>query len=167
MKRILFGLAVLGFAAGFAHAEFNSGDNEIAFFGNYTNIKSDDGDHAETAFAFANVGHFFTDEIELGLIGMGRWSDTVDVYSAGVNGRYHFMTDSPLVPYLGAFGMFGYAENNGSDNGWIYGPLAGLRFFVNETTNVFVEYQYQLYEGDLGDNIDNEQLILAGISFKF
>ena len=45
--------------------------------------------------------------------------------------------------------------------------LAGIKFFMNEPTSLFVEYQYQLFGGDVGDEIDNITAIMAGISWKF
>jgi len=45
--------------------------------------------------------------------------------------------------------------------------LAGIKFYMNESTSLFVEYQYQLFGGDVGDEIDNITAIMAGISWKF
>jgi hypothetical protein len=38
---------------------------------------------------------------------------------------------------------------------------------IAELASLFVEYQYQLFGGDVGDEIDNITAIMAGISWKF
>lgn len=48
----------------------------------------------------------------------------------------------------------------------MYGPLAGIKYFVSRLVSIFFEYQYQIYDGDVHDIVDNTHSIFVGIIFK-
>lgn len=45
-------------------------------------------------------------------------------------------------PFIGVLG--GYQYGDGVEDDWIYGPEAGIKFFVNESTFLYGEGEYQL-----------------------
>lgn len=118
------------------------------------------------------VGHFFSDELELGISATGIWMavDEIDVgaYSIGGNLKYHFLTDGPVVPYAGVQANYTYADVTfDSVDGMLCGPLGGVKFFLSESTSIFVEYQYHIYVGDIHDLFDDGHQVLVGLSFAF
>ena len=74
-----------------------------------------------------------------------------------------------IVPYIGGHFRYAYAdyEVGGNGKGYIYGPLAGIKFFLNPRANIFVELQYRLYGGDLDDIYDESTAVMFGLSFKW
>jgi len=142
----------------------------------------------------AAIGYFLTDNIQVQGAAMGLWSTTtvdnfaapdndvdVDVYGFGVRGKYHFMPTNLWVPYVGGqfmwmtaeidfsdFGPFGPGVDADPDaDGTLWGPLVGLRYELNENNDFFVEYQYQIWEGDIGDIFDDGHSLLVGITHQF
>lgn len=91
-------------------------------------------------------GYFVTPEIEVGGMFMGAWSTGADAYSIVGYGAYNFtqieIGPENLVPYAGVF--IGYIDP-GANNGWVWGPMAGIKWFPFGADNIliFVEYQYQ------------------------
>ena len=182
MKRLLFLTLVLAFVfAGTANAAVKQGDKEISIFGSYRidNFDLIDGE-METILFGGSLGFFISDQLELSLIGNWNWMETtvagvsaeVEGFDLGGNAKYHFMTDSTTVPYAGyqiAYSNYeaaAYGASAGLD-GVMHGPLVGAKFFMNESTSLFIEYQYKLYDGDVGDLWDDGHAIVGGISFKF
>ena len=49
----------------------------------------------------------------------------------------------------------------------MWGPLAGLRFSIADTTSLFVEYQWQLYSGEAKSFIEESSSILVGLAWGF
>jgi hypothetical protein len=109
----------------------------------------------------------------------------VDVYGLGVRGKYHFMPTNQWVPYVGAQLLWVQASVDASDfvppgaparikkaadsdrDGTLWGPLAGLRYELNENNDFFVEYQYQMWGGDIGDFFDDGHGLFVGIVHQF
>jgi outer membrane autotransporter protein len=93
----------------------------------------------------------------------------------GVFGAYHFMPTNQWVPYVG--GRLGYSwdetdydDSDVNDNTWDgvwYGPLAGVRFELNENNDFYAEYRYTLYGGDHNDLHDETHTVLVGIIHQF
>jgi hypothetical protein len=179
MKRSLITiLFIISIVAVTSNAAVEKGDNEFNFAAAWlkADLASDfyDGDSVDLYTVSASVGHFFTDNIQVGVSGLGIWASLEDedlnAYGLGVNAKYHFMTTKQYVPYVGVQGNILTAELDDDDaDGTMWGPLAGLKMFITGSENVFVyaEYQHQLYEGDLGDAIDSVNLLFAGLGFKF
>lgn len=147
---VLSTLLVAGSALGATH----QGDLEASIFG--TVMSADE----TTAMLGTTFGYFFTDALEAGASVIGMWQEEEDAYFILGQGKYHFMTDSTTVPYVGGFGG-GFFDG---DTITVYGPLAGIKFFVSETTNLFLEYQYQIMDTDEGED-DETHVLTVGISF--
>jgi hypothetical protein len=174
MKRGLVVLSVVGLAlASVATASVQQGDTELDFLGGYlTQNGVDEVEDIDALFLTAGLSYFFTDNIQAGVVGMGAWTEVdgedTDVYGVGVRGKYHFMPTNQWVPYVGAQLLWAEADSDEEDgDGTMWGPLAGLRYELNENNDFFVEYQYHMWEGDVGDLYDDGHGIFVGIIHQF
>jgi hypothetical protein len=148
-------------------------------------------------FAAAALGYFVTDNLQLAGAGFGFWSDVdiitgsgssrvktsadVDVLGVGGKARWFFLPKNQWVPYLGAQLLYADADvdiktrpavgtptkTTNDLNGTLWGPLAGLRFELNATNDFFVEYQYQIWEGNIGAWLDDGHALVLGIVHQF
>jgi hypothetical protein len=80
------------------------------------------------------------------------------------------MPTNQLNPYIG--GEIAWADADigsgvGSTQGWLFAPRVGVLFTLNRTNNLFAEYQYQMYTGDINKVINNGHMIVLGIEHKF
>jgi len=148
-------------------AAVRQGEREFSIFANYIGFNFANNGTEDALGAGLSVGKFLSDQLQLGLQGITAWSNDVDLYAAGLTAKYHFMTESKIVPYLGGQVNYAYADDDENNDGAMWGPMAGIKFFTDECTSLFVEYQFQMYDGGLGSSIDNAHAILLGISRKF
>jgi hypothetical protein len=152
---------------GTANADIKQGMGELAIFGNLNHANFGHGDSEDMGALAVGLGYFHTREIEFGLQGMGNWSRNLDLYSFGGNVKYHFTPDLTTVPYAGAHLNYGwYNSYTRKEEGLMYGPLAGIRYFVSRSVSIFVEYQYQIYDGNIGDVVEDAHCLFLGILFK-
>ena len=77
------------------------------------------------------------------------------------------MPANQTVPYVGGQINYVSVDNSDREDGVMWGPVLGIKFGVNEKTSFFIEYQYQLYDGGVGDSADHANAVVAGFSFKF
>jgi hypothetical protein len=155
-----------------ANADIKQGTTELAIFGNLTSINFEDGaagdaDSEDTGALAVGLGYFHTREIEVGLHAIGNWSKDLDLYNVGGNVKYHFTPDLTSIPYVG--GQLNYASYDSyrrDEQGIMYGPLAGVRYFVSRSVSIFFEYQYQIYDGDVDEIIEDAHSLFLGILFK-
>jgi len=172
MKRCLSVLAVIGLClAGVASASVQQGDTELDFLGGFFTANGEDsGDDVDVLFLSAALGYFLTDNIQVQGAAMGAWlsnGEDLDVYAIGGRAKYHFMPTNQWVPYVGGQIFWGNAENGDDVDGTIWGPVLGLRYELNEYNDFFAEYQYLMFEGDLGDAVDDAHGIFLGIIHQF
>ena len=177
MRRMLMLTVVLALILiGTTNAAVKEGDTEVSLYGSFQNLNIEGGGSVDTTEIAGSLGYFVTDELELSVVGawMDISSDVLDMTSWGLGGnaKYHFMTDSTTVPYVGGQILFEHADGSifgisGSADGYLYGPLVGAKFFMNESASLFVEYQYQLYGGDIGDALDDGHAVMFGIAYLF
>ena len=180
MKRMLMLTVVVALILiGTTNAAVEKGDTEVSIYGSWQKLNDEGGDSLDITTIAGGLGYFVTDELQLSLV--GNWSEmSVDgldltLWGLGGNAKYHFMTDSTTVPYVG--GQFLYEKleastsggwsGGGSVDGYLYGPLLGAKFFMNDSTSLFVEYQYQMYGGDLDDGLDDGHAVMFGIAYLF
>jgi len=52
-------------------------------------------------------------------------------------------------------------------DGILWGPLAGLRFELNDNNDFFAEYQYHIWDGDVGSLLEDGHTIVIGIVHQF
>lgn len=157
-------LAIVAFVPGFAKADgfngFEKGDWALTVSGGGAATK----DFSDAQFTL-NVApsYFVTDSLEFGI------RQTI-AYTEGFAGStYGFMDfnirlENPnLVPYVGV--NFGYTYGENVSDAWRLGPEAGLKYFVNTTTYLYANIQYEF---DLNDGFDSGGFQYGvGLGFRF
>jgi hypothetical protein len=164
MKRLLTWTCVISLALITpATAAVSQGDTELDVLGGWMNFDAAaggglGGTDVTNWFLIGRVGYFATNEIQLGASVMGAWIDTAmgdgKLYGVGGTAKYHFMTNNQTVPYVGAQIFWVRLEDGAGTDGWMWGPLVGLRYELNPYNDLFVEYQYQDYQDAVGDAIN-------------
>ncbi len=190
MKRGLILLSVVGLAfAGVANASVQQGDTELDFLGGFLTANGDTGVGDTTSFFLsAALGYFFTDNIQGQLAAMGMWTEfdapsggtdvDVDVYGLGVRGKYHFMPTNQWVPYVGLQLFWANVDVDiaggldGDVDGFMWGPVLGLRYELNANNDFYIEYQYHMWELDAPSDFDSDILddghaLLVGLIHQF
>jgi outer membrane protein W len=186
MKRGLIVLSVLSLlVGGVATASVQKGDTELdAMFSFVTENGATDVSDFEAWSLSASLGYFITDNIRLGIGGMWTSMDgtegvlllpqSIDIWGIGGSVKYHFMPTNQWVPYIGAqiywanlqVDFPGDVPDLDAD-GVLWGPVAGLRYELNANNDFFVEYQYHIWDGDIGDGYDDGHAVFLGISHQF
>lgn len=173
MKRwlILFSVGCLA-VAGAASASVQQGDTELDALGTYLNLDSQGGGDLDAFLLSAGVGYFVTDNVQIQGAALGLWTDMdgddLDIWAVGGRAKYHFMPTNQWVPYAGGQVMWANADSGGGDvDGVLWGPLVGVRYELNAYNDFFVEGQYHMWEGDIGDALDDGFGIFVGIVHQF
>ncbi len=174
MKRwlILLSVGCLAFA-GAANASVQKGDTTLEALGGWLTENGKDTDEdIDVWFLSGSVGYFVTDNIQVG--GAVMWAslemgtDDADIWGLGGRAAYHFMPTNQWVPYVGGQALWASAEVGNDDvDGVLWGPVVGARYELNATNDFFVEYQYHLWSGDIGDEIDDGHGLFLGIAHQF
>jgi hypothetical protein len=153
-----------------AQAQFQASDWELTLSGNGSNGPDFDG----TQFGVtANIGYFLSKEFEVSL------RQTVAYNDIGVEGGnlafgttigvdYHFDMGR-WQPYVGANIGYRYGDVN---NTFVAGPEAGVKYFVNSTTFVQFNVNYQFFfdsdTDDASDAFSDGQFLYSlGIGFRW
>jgi len=150
----------------------------------------------DSVFVSGELGYFLTDNLQVGVVAMGSWSSTeieqatgpsndidVDVYGVGGKAKYHFMPTNQLVPYIGGQILWTSADVDtstsfravnrdasrfdGTTDGLLWGPVAGIRYELNAYNDFFVEYQYHIWTSDMDDVFDDGHGIFLGLIHQF
>jgi hypothetical protein len=190
MKRSLVVLSLVSLVfAGVVSAEVKKGDVQLDAYAGWTQQKIADnvgfgvgqssvsvsGD-VSVFFGAIRPGYALTDNIRVaGVAGVANVSlptinsvdpGSVTAWLLGASAEYVFMPANTLNPYIG--GMIAYATaDKGAGNGVMYAPRVGALYTLNQTNNLFGEFQYQLYTGDIGDVLDHGYMIMFGLEHKF
>jgi len=175
-------LSVVGLVfAGVASGSVKQGDTELDFLGSFQMLNGNQASDQQSLSLEAGLGYFMTDNLQAGIFAGAGWEkqdtdagdDKTNTYDLGVFAKYHFMPTNQLVPYVGA--RLGWTAletdpadgDDGNFDGLEYGPLAGLRYELNEYNDLFVEYRYTLFTGDFDDGYDDAHGIFFGIIHQF
>ena len=163
MLRKLYLVPVLALLAlpALAQAQFEAGNWEMKLSGSGSNDQD-----FRTADISVNLslGYFTTKELELGVRQGLVWADGGSAWAGDtrVFADYHFDLDR-WQPYIGA--NLGYQYGDNVSDGWIAGPEAGVKYFVNATT--FIDANVA-YEFNLDEGLDNGAFFYGlGIGFKW
>jgi outer membrane protein W len=197
MKRwLVLSLAACLVMVGTAVGSVQMGDTELNFSGSLGSLNSGNqgGLNFDSWMLSGGFGYFATDNIEVGAVGIfrestERWNKDNqesrmlkrddNLYAFGGQVKYHFMPENQLVPYIGGQILWTdlkvtekFASGFGTDwsrdkQGIMWGPLAGLRYTLNEQNDVFVEYQYQIFSSNIHDIIQDGHAVQVGLSHKF
>jgi hypothetical protein len=135
-----------------SQAQFKQGDWELTLGGSGANGPDLDG----VSFGVnGSVGYFFTDQLELSLRQVIGYTD-VNVESSW-NGSSRVALDFHFdlgrwQPFVG--GNIGYVYGESVNDTWEAAPEAGVKYFMNSTTFVFLMAEYQFFF-DSGDDISD------------
>src|SRR5215213_431641 len=155
-----------------ARAEFHQRDWEVTLSGSGSNGPDFDG---TTFNVGGSLGYFLTDEFEVALRQSIGFNDR-GVSGGNLNGSTRVAIDynfnlGQFVPYIG--GNIGYVYGDSVNDTFEGGPEAGVKYFVNPSTFIFLSVEYQFFF-DSGDNddineafSDGQFLYGLGIGFKF
>ncbi len=191
MKRSLLALSLTSLVcAGVVRAEVKKGDVILDFLGGWTqqNIEfadgSVEGDFTEY-FAALRPGIALTDNVRVALVAAFAHVDVMGLkrepWAVGVSGEYVFAPANQWNLYVGGEAAWARADvdlpliqigdavgaAHIKESGWLFAPRAGILLTMNRTNNLFAEYQYQIWAGDLDDFLENGHLVLVGIEHKF
>jgi hypothetical protein len=171
------GLILAALAAAFfpaiAKADFQQGDLELTLGGNALGGKDFDG---FSAGVNASLGYFATDQFEIGVRQSINYTDVGTAPNAGgqlsgstrVFGDFHFDLGQ-WQPYIGA--NIGYVYGDATADTWEAAPEGGVKYFLNSTTFVFAQVEYQFFfdEADAVDDAfgDGQFVYSLGIGVKF
>ena len=194
MRRGLAVLAVVSLlGVGVAGAAVHQGEIDIDFSGTWlTENAGTGGLDFDGLFLSGGIGYFLTDHIEVEGAVLGIWASgnpTVpfvsdwdeNFYAFGAKAKYHFMPKNRWVPYVGGQFFWGKDDRDtvgtlydADFDGYLWGPLAGLRFELTEHADFFVEYQYHIWGGEISDasvvnspNWEDGHLVTLGLIYAF
>lgn len=153
-----------------AQAAFKAGDVDITLSGSGQNGPDFDG---FAASANAQAGYFFTDALELGIRQTVTYSDIQSSGALAGSTRvfldYHFELAPNIYPYIGA--NIGYVYGDAVSDTFAAAPEAGIKFFVNPSTYIFVSAEYQFFfdkANEASDSFSDGQFIYGlGVGFVF
>lgn len=153
----------------FSYGYFEEGDKEVTLSGSASNSADFDG-----VFMGANgsLGYFVTDNLELGIRQSIAYTD-IGVGSAlngstRIAGDFHFDLEA-WQPFVGA--NFGYVYGDAVNDTFEAAPEAGVKYFVNSTTFIFAQVEYQFFfdsANSASSSFDDGQFLWSlGIGFRF
>jgi hypothetical protein len=166
-KRIFLVVAALALAPAVAFAQsqtgFEKGDREFILSGSGSSDESFDNTSFGSTFS---LGYFYTENLEasirqdvsfIDLPGDNSWNG-----STRLVGDYHF-NFGPLVPLVGI--SLGYIYGDNVNDQFITGPEVGLKYFLNQTTFLYgqVEYQILFDNADEVDDVYDDGRFVYGI----
>jgi hypothetical protein len=183
MKRLLIATAFLALAPFAAQAQSSSSSTMDRFVGpmegsqeiTLSGTGSNNNDFDSGSFGISgSYGYYFTPAFEGGVRQSINWSgaDNADDSWNGTTrlfADYHFNTGGKVRPFIGV-SLGGIYGDGVADTGF-GGPEVGLKWYVNDTTFVLVQTEYQFFfdDGDsAADNFDNGAFAhTIGLGFNF
>jgi hypothetical protein len=166
---VVFAAALL-LAPAISLAQFKQGDWELTLSGQGANGPDFDG---FSAAAQASLGYFLTDQFEVNVRQTVQYTD-IGIPGSALNGSTSVGVDynfdiGRFVPYIGA--NIGYVYGDAVNDTWQAGPEGGLKYFVNNTTFVFLSVTYEFFFDQGSDASaafsDGQFLYGLGIGFRF
>jgi len=163
-------LAMLGITS-MASANFRQGDFELTLSGSGGNDKEFE---AGSINANASLGYFLTDGFEIAIRQSVTYADGGEGQDTIINGSTRGAIDYNFEfgrwqPFIGM--NLGYVYGDGVLDTWEAAPEVGLKVFVNDTTFIYgqVEYQFFFRDTDNADEaFDDGQFVYSlGIGFRF
>ncbi|HEY4133897.1 MAG TPA: outer membrane beta-barrel protein [Alphaproteobacteria bacterium] len=179
MKRLLIATALLALAPLAAQAQSSStqnfgpreGSQEITLSG--TGSSNNDFDAGNFGIT-GSYGYYFTPAFEGGVRQSINWSGAKDADDT-LNGNtrlfmdYHFNASNRFKPFIGA--NLGYIYGEGVSDTGIISPEVGVKYYVNSTTFILAQAEYQIFFNsgdDIGDNFDDSAFAYTiGLGFLF
>lgn len=174
---LLLSLVMAGNAfAGSGEGKFNSGDKEVSIMGSHSATDLNVGSDLRLTSLSGAYGWFLSDVAEMAIKGSvfsaSVGAADLSLYGVGADMKYHYPMQG-FIPYFGAQFLFigsciEYGAYESNVTGSLYGPLAGIKYFLSDTTIFTIEYQYQLLNGDEIELVlDEISQLSVGLSVKF
>ena len=122
----------------------------------------------------AGLGYYVLDSLELSVRQTVTYVDSSDSNSTDASTTLALDLHFPLgesrrwVPFIG--GNVGYFYGDTVSDSLEYGPEAGLKYYVNSTTFIYLRVEYQWYSHFSGssDTSEDQQMVYGiGIGFRF
>jgi hypothetical protein len=169
MFRKILLVALLGLVPSIAMAQPEAGNWELTLTGQGSNDNDfDSGDFGINV----SLGHFLTKELEVAVRQGVSYSDGFDDGEDNLNGStvialdYHFDLGQwqPFVGILGG-GVYG----DGTNDTFLAGAEAGVKYFVNKTTFIFGTARYEFFfdDGDEFDDAADDGRFVYGLGIGF
>jgi hypothetical protein len=115
--------------------------------------------------------------LTFGVEAVGSWDNPAELYGGGINMKYDLMEYAPLTAYGGAYIDYVHARSlpsrsqggpGGSTDGFIYGPLVGVKMPLSQRSDVFFQYQYGWIDGgNLRKAFDEANWFVLGFAMRF
>jgi hypothetical protein len=128
--------------------------------------------NASLGYYFGNlevVGRQTLTYSDLGATASGKGSDLNASTRVALDLHFPLGDHGEWVPYIG--GNIGYVYGDAVKDTGEAGPEAGLKYYVNSNTFVFVSVEYEFFfrnSNDLADSFSNGQFVYGlGIGFRF
>jgi opacity protein-like surface antigen len=182
MKNLLTTIAISLSCACVVQAQIQEGTREFNVMGSLSKMDVEDSEMT-MIMAVGTFNKFVADNMSMGVSFMGTWqemttesddyyyedddssSESTMLFIMG-RGDYYFPGESEIVPYVGGrLGLVSVDTGGDSESGLIYGPHAGIKRFLNESTSVNFELQYSKYE--IADADVDQLNFLIGISVYY
>lgn len=125
------------------------------------------------ASANLGLGYYLSEQLELGVRQSLTYSDLFGSAWSGstrIFADFHFPLGDrgQWVPFVGA--NIGYVYGDGVNDTWEAAPEAGIKYYMNSTTFIFLQAEYQFFfdEGDEADDAfdDGQFLYTLGIGLR-
>ena len=154
MKRLWLVVAVLTLLAVPASAGTKAGDTEVTLSGSYQNFGGTNMAGSDVVTLATGMGYFVTKEAEVGGTVMGQWGDNQSGLAFSTNFKWHFNTNSDVVPYVGPQVGLYHQDMLGLDaTDFSWGALVGVKVFVSQNVNIFAEYNLLRVEAAIAHDI--------------
>jgi len=165
---VAISIVCLVFPAVGSAQRFAQGDKELLLTG--TGVSDEDFD--STVFAIdASLGYFFTDNIE-GAIRQGAQFSHLERGGSSWSGRTRVAADyhwdmGRVWPFAGA--SLGLTYGDDVPETGTFGPEAGVKIFVNDTTFILgmIEFAWFFDDDDDEDFDDGQWLYTVGVGFRW
>jgi hypothetical protein len=132
-------------------------------------------DNVTGAVDFEELGIIFPDAFPYDV------DSEVSLYGAGGRARWYLNEMGKLQPYIGIQGFWvtGDVEISGvstsefdpgaisaseDTDGLLWAPLLGATVELSASNKILIEYQYHMWEGDVGDVLDSGHAITVGFA---
>jgi opacity protein-like surface antigen len=172
MKKLLYGVAVMLFAAVPALAAIEAGNGELGVGVGSTQMDSDYANLDSGTSLAVRGGYFFKPAWELeGQLAsttadVSGTSDDATFRTYMVNGVYNFQTPKAIVPYvLAGVGMADAEFQNQSDNATAFQVGGGSRFFFGKEKRAALRVDISMIQQQF-DTTTNDMNISAGFSWR-
>ena len=183
MKRGLVIVSMLILCTSIGNAAIEQGQYEIGALASISTRDDTDGSTRDIYSLNLDVACFVTDNLSVGGDFGGDWRDasdglTVDQYNLGIKAKYHIYIEQQLVPYFGlALGICNLkskatvlnSTTTSEYDGFYYTPIIGMRYELNRSNDLYTEFQYRCYSGNVKSDfgLDKECKLMIGILHQF